>query len=91
MPQANSTISSPRVTSPRASGSTLPCSRVRIVASSSACFSIRSRKRNSTRARLSAGVSAHSGNAVRADWMAERVSSAEASATSVVATPSAGL
>ena len=51
IPQANSTTSSPRITSPRASGITLPCSAETMRARSSACRSIRSRKANMTRAR----------------------------------------
>ena len=47
-PQANSTTSSPRVTSPSASESTLPCSRVMSSATSSLCALSSSRKANST-------------------------------------------
>ncbi len=46
MPHANSTFSMPRATSPRASSSTLPCSRVTAAASSSRLASSSSRRRN---------------------------------------------
>ncbi len=52
MPQANSTTSSPRLTSPSASAATLPCSRVRISAISFLCFSTSSRNANRTRVRV---------------------------------------
>ena len=52
MPQANSTTSSPRVTSPSASESTLPCSAVMSAAMSSLRSLSSSRKRNSTWVRL---------------------------------------
>ena len=51
MPQANSTTSSPRVTSPRASDNTLPCSEVMIRARSVAWRSS-VLEEDSTRARL---------------------------------------
>ena len=51
MPQANSTFSMPRATSPLASSSTLPCSRVTAAASSSRLASSSSRSRKSRLAR----------------------------------------
>ena len=78
MPHANSTTSRPRVTSPRASESTLPCSEVMSAASSSACFSMRLRNSNITRARARGGVAAHSGNAFDAAFTAASTSAASA-------------
>ena len=52
MPQANSTTSRPRATSPAASEATLPCSSVMSLASSVAWFLTSSRKANRTVARL---------------------------------------
>ena len=52
MPQANSTTSWPRVTSPSASESTLPCSAVMISAISPLRASSSSRNLNSTWVRL---------------------------------------
>ena len=50
IPQANSTTSRPRTTSPRASDSTLPCSELSVSASSSMWLSSSALKRNRTRA-----------------------------------------
>ena len=61
MPQATSTTSRPRCTSPTASGTTLPCSDAMMRASSSRWRSIRSRKANMTRARLTTEVSRQAG------------------------------
>jgi hypothetical protein len=91
MPQANSTTSSPRVTSPRASANTLPCSRVIARASSSVCCSISALKRNSTRARDSGVSAAQAGCAAAALSTARRTSSAEARRSCALATPVAGL
>ncbi len=90
MPQANSTTSRPRVTSPRASDSTLPCSAVMIAARSPAWRSSRSLKRNITRARLSGVVSAQAGKAAAAASTAACTSSTEASGTRFVTAPVAG-
>ena len=90
MPQANSTTSSPRVTSPRASDSTLPCSDVMIFARSPACASSSSLKRNITRARFSGVVAAHAGKAAAAASTARFTSAAEASGTRAVTRPVAG-
>ena len=90
-PQANSTTSRPRVTSPRASEMTLPCSALMIAASSSAWVSMRSRSRFMSRARRSGGVAAQAGNAARAAATAASTSSALASWTSAVWAPVAGL
>ena len=76
MPQANSTTSVPRMTSPRASDSTLPCSTVISRASSSVCSSSSALKRNMIRARCSGGVADQAGSAASAAAMAARVSSA---------------
>ena len=63
MPQANSTISKPRTTSPLASEKTLPCSRVIAAAKASWFFSISSLNFESMRALLKGAVSAHAGAA----------------------------
>jgi hypothetical protein len=55
MPQANSTMSMPRVTSPCASVNTLPCSAVIAWASLSRCWFSSSRNLNITRARRIGG------------------------------------
>ena len=91
MPQANSTMSMPRVTSPWASLNTLPCSEVIIAARVSRCSFSRPRKALSTRARRSGGVSAHPGTAALAEATAAATSSTEASATWRETAPVAGL
>src|SRR6266478_2136634 len=91
MPQANSTTSMPRVTSPLASDSTLPCSSVTMRANSSACLSSSSRKRKSTRALVSGGVAAQSGKAPVAALTAASTSPASARATRLARSPVAGL
>src|SRR6478736_1120944 len=91
IPQANSTTSWPRETSPRASESTLPCSAVMIAASSSLRALSNSRKANSTWVRLVSEVSRQAGNAAAAASITTRASSTLASATSPVTAPVAGL
>ena len=66
MPQANSTTSRPRCTSPSASDSTLPCSAVMIAESSLRSRSSSSFSLNITRARRSGGVAAQAGHAAAA-------------------------
>ena len=66
MPQANSTTSRPRCTSPSASDSTLPCSAVMMAESSLRSRSSNSFSLNMTRARRSGGVAAHAGHAAAA-------------------------
>ena len=61
MPQANSTTSWPRLTSPSASERTLPCSEVMIAASSDLRAFSSSRNANSTCARLASEVSRQAG------------------------------
>ena len=63
MPQANSTTSWPRLTSPSASESTLPCSEVMIAASSFFRAFSSSRKAKRIWVRLVREVSRHFGNA----------------------------
>ena len=65
MPQACSTFSMPRCSSPRVSARFLPCSSVRLREISSAFSSSRALSRKSTRARSTAGVSRQAGNAFR--------------------------
>ncbi len=91
MPQANSTISMPRVTSPCASENTLPCSSVMIAASASRCLLSSVRNCASTRARRSGGVSAQPRQARWALATAAFASSALASVTSRTTAPLDGL
>ncbi len=91
MPQQNSTTSSPRVTSPIASDSTLPCSAVRSFAISSrrSCRSSRMRKKSS--ARFARDTVRHSTNALFAAWTAWSTSSTVAKSTAPDRRPVAGL
>ena len=91
IPQANSTTSMPRVTSPCASENTLPCSPVMSAASASRCSFSSARNRASTRARRTGGVSAHERHAACALATAARTSAALASATSRATAPVVGL
>ncbi len=91
MPQANSTMSMPRITSPWASVKTLPCSAVIVAARASRCSFISARKRFITRARRSGGVSAQAGTATLALATAASTSAALASATCRATAPVAGL
>ena len=69
IPQANSTTSRPRATSPRASSVTFPCSAVMSWARSSRWRSTSSRKANRTRARTVSEASRHS---ARPRWRQRR-------------------
>ena len=89
-PQANSTFSRPRATSPAASLSTLPCSAVTAAARSGAAWATRSRKRKSTAALELSEPAPHSAAASFATSTAASTSAAEASGTSAVWTPRAG-
>src|SRR4051794_16741117 len=91
MPQQNSITSSPRVTSPIASESTLPCSEVRILATSSrrSCTSSRMLKKIS--ARFASDTCRHSTNAAFAACTAASTSSTVARSTAPVCLPLAGL
>ena len=91
VPQANSTTSMPRVTSPCASLKTLPCSAVIIAAKVSRCCCSSSRKRSSTRARRIGGVSAQPGNAAWAAATAASTSAALPSTSWRATAPLAGL
>jgi hypothetical protein len=84
IPQANSTTSCPRATSPRASERTLPCSAVINAASSSARAFSSSRKANSTCVRRATEVSRQPGKAAVAAATATSTSAAEANATRAV-------
>ena len=91
IPHANSTISTPRVSSPLASASTLPCSRVMSAAisskrSSSNCLSL-----NSTRARFCGGVSAQLGKAAFAAATARATVLSSARRVVAISAPVAGL
>src|ERR671916_3240490 len=66
MPQANSTTSRPRCTSPAASESTLPCSSEMISASCLTCAFTSSRKVNKTLVRLLSEAWLQDANAARA-------------------------
>ncbi len=91
MPQANSTMSMPRVTSPWASVNTLPCSAVMACASLSFSWFNSSRNLNITRALRIGGVSAQAGKAAWAAATALATSALFASATWPVTAPVAGL
>ena len=91
MPQANSTTSSPRATSPIASDSTLPCSAVISVARSRACLVISSRNRNITSARRTSDVSRQPGRAAAAAATAAPTSAAPPKSTVPLTWPVAGL
>ena len=91
MPQANSTTSSPRATSPAASEATLPCSELISAASSPRCCLISSRNANSTSARLVSDVSAQPGQAPAAACTAASTSAAVAKSTVPLTCPVAGL
>ena len=91
MPQANSTTSWPRATSPAASESTLPCSAVMIAASSPARSLSSSRKRKTTWVRAATEVAAQPGAAAAALAMTRSASAVEARATRPVTSPVAGL
>ena len=89
-PQANSTTSSPRVTSPRASESTLPCSRVIRAAISSLWRSISARNANITWARLVSDAAPHSAAPADAAATARSTSAAVANGTRATTSPVAG-
>ena len=91
MPQANSTMSMPRVTSPWASVKTLPCSAVIMAAMSSRCLLSSSRNWNITRARRSGGASAQAGKAALAEATAFSTSSTLASCSCRATAPVVGL
>ena len=91
MPQANSTMSMPRETSPWASVKTLPCSAVMAWAKASRCWFSSSRNLNITRARRSGGRADQAGKAAFAAATAAATSSALPSATRPVTAPLAGL
>src|SRR3954447_25502965 len=86
-PQAYSTTSWPRDTSPRASSRTLPCSAVMIAASSGLRSLSSSRNVNSTALRLVSEVSRQPGKAAAAAATAASTSSVPARATSPVTSP----
>ena len=90
MPQANSTTSRPRLTSPRASERTLPCSAVMMAASSSTRAFMSSRKANSTRVRWLSEAWRQPSKAAPATVTASSTSAAEARATWRVCSPVAG-
>jgi len=90
MPQANSTTSRPRVTSPSASESTLPCSAVIAAATSSLRASSSSRKRNSTRERTDSEVRPHASAAEAALATAWSTVATSAKSTFPVTWPVAG-
>ena len=91
MPQANSTTSMPRMTSPCASENTLPCSAVMRAAISSRCSLRSATNRASTRARRIGGVSAHAGHAAAAVETARATIAASAMVTRRATFPVAGL
>ena len=90
MPQANSTTSRPRATSPAASPATLPCSALISAASSSVRLASSSRKANSTLARLARDAARQPGKALAAEATASSTTAAEAKSTVPVTSPVAG-
>ena len=90
-PQANSTTSSPRATSPAASEPTFPCSALIRAASSAARDRTSSRNANSTAARLVKDVSRQAGKAAAAAATAAPASAADAKSTVPLTCPVAGL
>src|SRR6266704_4222814 len=91
MPQANSTTSRPRCTSPRASETTLPCSSEMTSARSFTRALTSSRKANMILVRLDRDACDHSSNAAFAVRTASSTSAVEASATCACCAPVAGL
>ena len=91
MPVANSMTSMPRVTSPSASASVLPCSCVMIFARSFRCASMSSRNFIRIRARRSGGYARQKGSAAAAAATAASTSAALPSGTWRITSPVAGL
>jgi hypothetical protein len=89
-PQAYSTTSMPRITSPFASSSTLPCSEATIRVISSMWRSTRSRNANITRARRVSDTSPQCSKARLAACTAASTSAGSASRTSACRRPVAG-
>ena len=90
-PEANSTFSRPRATSPAASESTLPCSLVTIAASSGVRCLSSWRRLKKTSARLVRLVLRHAGSAACAAAMACSTVATEAIPSSCCTSPVAGL
>src|SRR3954468_1220239 len=91
MPQANSTTSRPRCTSPRASETTLPCSSEMTSARSPTRELTSSRKLNSTLVRLDSDDCDHSANAAAAVRTASSTSSTVAGPPGACSWPGGGL
>src|SRR2546423_7163370 len=91
MPQANSTTSRPRCTSPRASESTLPCSWEMMRARSLTRALTSSRNANMTLVRVDSDACDHSSNAAFAVRTASSTSAAGARAPRACCSPVAGL
>mmetsp|Transcript_28350 Transcript_28350/g.92588 ORF Transcript_28350/g.92588 Transcript_28350/m.92588 type:complete len:315 (-) Transcript_28350:127-1071(-) len=90
IPQACSTTSRPRKTSPRASASVFPCSRVMLAESSSMCSRMIPWSLNMTRCLVETGVRRHATNASFALSTARLSSAAVASGTRVTTSCVAG-
>ena len=90
MPQANSTTSRPRATSPAASLATLPCSAVISAASSPVCALTSSRKLNRIDARRDSDAVRQSANAARAAATAASTSAGPPRSTCPLTWPVAG-
>src|SRR5215212_2425114 len=90
IPQANSTTSMPRRTSPAASFASLPFSNVTRSRSSSKCSSRSALKRKSTWLRCTTGVADQSGNASSAFFTARSTSSLVERGVSAMISPVAG-
>ncbi len=91
MPQAKSTTSRPRATSPAASAATLPCSALTSPARSPRRACTSSRNANSTLARLASEVCRQPGKALAAAATARSTSAGDAKSTDPVTCPVAGL
>src|SRR5438874_7917808 len=91
IPQANSTTSRPRCTSPRASETTLPCSSETISARSLTRALTSSRNANMIFVRFDSDACDHSSKAAFAVCTASSTSAAEANATCACCAPVAGL
>jgi hypothetical protein len=90
-PQANSTVSMPRVTSANASGNVLPWSRVMSAAISSRCRHMSSRKAKNSWLRAMSGMSRQAGKAAAAALTALSTSAAPPRGTRPMTWPVAGL
>lgn len=90
IPQAYSTTSRPRTTSPRASSTVLPCSEAMVRARSFSCAVSSSRSRNITRVRRVSEESPQDSKALAAAATAASTSAGSAARTRACSAPVAG-